>query len=358
MQDRAVIIIPALNPPKSLVNYCRSLLQAGFSQIILIDDGSCEVYKELFSEIADLEGCSVLRHAINLGKGRALKDAFNQFLNMTDYQKYSGVITVDSDGQHAIKDVLAINEEMAKNKPELILGVRDFHGKDIPSKSRFGNRLTCKVFQLLHGIKLKDTQTGLRGIPTKLLKEYLLLQGERFEYETNMLIATAMKQIPFYEVDIQTIYVDGNKETHFHPIRDSLAIYRLLFFTFIKYTVASFSSFVLDIALFQFILMLAGNMGEAFRIGIATVMSRLISSIFNFFVNKNIVFRKKGKNISLIVKYYCLCILQMVCSAGLVLLFYQRLGISETIVKILVDTVLFMISYRVQKSLIFVNGEL
>lgn len=353
MQNRAVIIIPALNPPESLITYCRCLLQAGFFKIILIDDGSCEQYKDLFSEISDLNGCSVLRHVINLGKGRSLKDAFNHFLNMEDFREYPGVITVDSDGQHAIEDVLAVNEEMKKDKRELILGVRDFRGNNVPSKSSFGNRLTCKVFQLLHGARLKDTQTGLRGIPTELLKEYLPLQGERFEYETNMLIATAMNQIPFYEIDIQTIYVDGNKETHFNPIRDSLAIYRLLFFTFIKYTIASLSSFVLDIALFQFILMLTGSIEEALRIGIATIISRMISSIYNFFVNKNIVFRKNGKNIGLMIKYYCLCILQMGCSAGLVLLFYKMLGVPETIVKIVVDTALFMISYRIQKGLIF-----
>lgn len=168
-----------------------------------------------------------------------------------------------------------------------------------------------------------------------------------------MLIVTAMKKISFLEVDINTIYIDENKGTHFNPIRDSIAIYKVLFSTFIKYSIASLSSFVLDIAFFQFLIMLLEGADEKYRIWFATVLARLISSVYNYMINKNIVFRKSGKHKYLWIKYYCLCLMQMACSASLVLAFFKVLGIPETLVKLLVDMVLFVVSYRIQKYYIF-----
>lgn len=350
---KALIIIPAYEPDNKLIDYCTSLIQAGFDKLLIVNDGSDEKCASIFDTLCHMSECTVLTHAINLGKGRALKDAFNYFLNMPDLHEYCGVITADSDGQHTVADVLKLQTELQTGKSELILGARDFSGSNVPPKSKFGNQLTCFVFRLLHGAKLKDTQTGLRAIPTDLVSTYLDINGERFEYETNMLIVTAMKQIPFCEIEIETIYLNENKGTHFNPIRDSIAIYKLLFSTFIKYTLASLSSFILDIAIFQFVLMLTGSLQESIRIYVATVVARILSSIYNFLINKNVVFQRKDSGSGMLIKYYILCIIQMCCSAGLVLVFYRFLHIPETVVKIIVDTVLFMVSYRIQKKFIF-----
>lgn len=353
MNKKSVIIIPSLNPDRNLILYCQSLIKAGFDKLILINDGSSCEYSSVFLELKKMQECTILTHAINLGKGRALKDAFNYFLTLPDCNSYNGVITVDSDGQHTIEDVLKLQDELSLGKNELILGARDFNNSNVPPKSKFGNKLTCFVFRLLHSARLKDTQTGLRAIPASLISTYLDLSGERFEYETNMLIVTAMKHIPFCEIEIQTIYLNENKGTHFNPVRDSLAIYKLLFSTFIKYTIASLSSFILDIAIFQFILMLTGDITESIRIFIATVFARILSSVYNFLINKNVVFQKRERSIAIVIRYYVLCIIQMCCSASLVLLFYRCLRIPEIIVKIVVDTLLFLISYRIQKHFIF-----
>lgn len=355
MNSKAAVIIPALNPDKALVEYCCTLLESGIEFIIVVNDGSESSYNEIFREIEDKNQCSVLTHKVNQGKGRALKDAFQYFADDKIFKGYAGVITVDSDGQHSVEDVLRLKEKLCQNKKELILGARDFSLPDIPLKSRFGNRLTCTLFWLLYGANLKDTQTGLRAIPRSVLPFCLELEGERFEYETNMLIAAVEKKIPFHEIGIKTIYLNENKGTHFRPVRDSAAIYGLLFRRFYRYLFSGLSSFALDIVLFRLMLAVFQMGEDAVRITAATVCARVLSSVYNFLVNKNLVFENKGKVSKTLIQYYALCMIQTGISALLVFVCFRGFGISETAAKIVVDTLLFLISYQIQKRYIFRN---
>lgn len=351
----AVVIIPALNPDDRLVSYCEDLINAGFSRIILIDDGSSAEFRPIFDSLAKKEECVLLRHAINLGKGRALKNALNLFLNFEDVDQFCGVVTADADGQHSVKDVIRLQEVMANGCNKLILGSRDFDLSHVPKSSKFGNKLTRTLFRLLHGAKLIDTQTGLRAIPTSIVPSYLDLDGERYEYETAMLIATARNNIGFEEVLIETIYENNNECSHFNPIRDSYLIYKLLLGTFFKYILSSLLSFLIDIGLFQLVLsIVAGSaLSDSRRIVVATVISRVFSSLFNFTVNKTVVFKSSGKGGLMMLKYYILCLIQMGCSAGLVAAIFSVTPLPETLIKVIVDAILFIISYQIQHRFIF-----
>ena len=357
----SAIIIPALDPGRELIEYVDSLIAAGFDRIILVDDGSDAEHRKIFDELAVHNECSVLRHAVNLGKGRGLKNAFNYFLNMSDVSDYYGVVTADSDGQHTVQDVIRISdrlkEDSEKGTAALLLGSRDFDLSHVPFKSRWGNRLTRGVFHLLHGVKLMDTQTGLRGVPTSLIPDFIELFGERFEYETNMLIAAARSETGIVELSIETVYENNNEGTHFNPVRDSWAIYKLLFGTFFKYIMASLSSFIIDILMFQLALSLlkkfAIDAGSVITIPVATAIARVISSIYNYLINRNVVFASKSNGLSSLIKYYILAAVQLGCSAALVTVFYNWIGIPEVFVKTVVDCVLFLVSFQIQKRLIF-----
>lgn len=351
----AVIIIPALNPDEKLIKYCNDLIEADFQKIILVDDGSDEEHRPVFDTLKALPQCSVLRHAVNLGKGRALKNAFNYFLNMENRDNFSGVITADSDGQHRVEDVIKIQEALSAVGEVLILGARDFNSDNVPPKSRFGNKNSIFLLRLLHGMKLQDTQTGLRGIPTTILPKYLDIFGERFEYETGMLVATARCGIKYLEIPIETIYENENKGTHFRPIKDSLAVLSVLLGTFFKYMISSILSFLIDIGIFKLMLVIIAslNLSDGKRILIATVVSRVLSSLFNFTVNKNVVFDSKANKGILLLKYYILCVIQMGCSAGLVTGLFMLTHLPETVVKIIIDAILFIISYHIQRKFIF-----
>lgn len=353
---KTLIVIPALNPPLDLIKYIEKLRLSGLENILIVDDGSRPEFKNIFENLRDEQGCQILTHAKNLGKGRALKNAFNYFLTMPNVEEYNGIVTADSDGQHRVEDVLSMVEIISNYPDSLILGCRDFDSENVPPKSKFGNKLTKLVFKLLYGCKITDTQTGLRGFPKAILHDMLEIPGERFEYETKMLIHTFDKLIPIKEITIETIYFDGNAETHFNPIKDSLRIYKVIFVSFFKYLLSSLSSFLVDIGLFQLFLWISLSVGihrGALLILLSTILARIISSYFNFIMNKNFVFDGEKRIHKTIVKYYRLAVFQMLLSAAMVTVVWNMFSDSETAIKIVVDTILFIASYQVQRRWVF-----
>ena len=351
---KSVIIIPALNPDERLIPYVNELINNGFEKIILIDDGSDEKHKAIFDEVSKKTECEILKHYINMGKGRALKDAFNYYLSdINKENEYNGVITVDSDGQHAVKNVIEMDKELEKNPDKLILGVRDFDSENVPFKSKFGNKATKNIMKLMYGGNISDTQTGLRAIPNKLIPMYLTLKGERFEYETGQLIETLRNKVKIVEVKIETIYDNENKGTHFRPIADSIAIYGLIFATFIKYSCSSLSAAVIDLIAFSIFSGIFGKFSVEVKIWCATVFARIISSLFNYKINEKVVFKSKNKKKSTIFKYYLLVIIQMSCSAFLVSILNKYLISNAVIAKFIIDALLFLVSYQIQRKFIF-----
>lgn len=106
----------------------------------------------------------------------------------------------------------------------LILGVRDFSGAGVPLRSRLGNRVASRALCLASGIRIRDTQTGLRAFDSSLLERFLEVPGEGFDYEMSMLLACAREGIPVRTRKIRTVYVKGNAGSHFHPLTDSLLV--------------------------------------------------------------------------------------------------------------------------------------
>lgn len=348
---QSVVIIPALNPDENIVKYIAELLKNGISKVIVVDDGSSAEHRECFHKISEMEGVTLLVHETNKGKGRALKDALKYYEEQELAKEYNGVITVDADGQHSIEDVLKISALLSEEQDSLILGERAFD-KDVPLRSKFGNSCTRGVFRLLYGIKLHDTQTGLRGIPNSLLHKFDDIYGERYEYEMNMLMMCSIHNIPIKSVTIETIYIDNNSGSHFNAIKDSFKIYKLLLKTFLKYTVASFSASIIDILLFSVLTLLLKGKTE-YYILFATIGARVCSSIYNFLMNKKVVFRSDENIVKTAIKYYCLCVLQMLASAMLVSVLYMIIPFAEAVLKIVVDLGLFFISYNIQQKWIF-----
>lgn len=345
--ERPYIVIPALNPTESLVDLIRQLRSNGLERIIVVDDGSREDLKYIFKKCKEEFGCILLTHIVNQGKGRALKNAFNYYLQ--NDPNGCGVITIDSDGQHQVSDVIKCEKELLRGKNELILGIRNFDDKTVPFKSKFGNKLTCILLRVLCGIKVADSQTGLRGIPRELIKLCLGTVGERFEYETNMLLDCHEKDVPICEIPIQTVYINSNAESHFNPVVDSFRIYSIFF----KYIIASLSSFIVDIVAFSGFISLFRFYDLDKNIFLSTILARVLSSGYNYFINHKLVFRSDEKMKITVLKYYILCILQVMCSAFLVKTIAVLTAASLIAIKILVDCILFFFSFQIQKIFIF-----
>lgn len=345
--NQLAIIIPCLNPDDKMLNLIEKLRSNEFEHIVVINDGSSAQYDVYFDQAKDLYGCHVLRHHVNLGKGRALKTAFNYTLNT--FSSHVGVVTVDADGQHSIEDIIKCSHTLMDHPMDLIMGCRDFSADNIPFRSRFGNIMTRNVFKFLCGVSVADTQTGLRAIPSHYLKTLMNVSGERFEFEMNMLIDSKQNQVQITEVPIQTIYLEENKSSHFNPLVDSLKIYSV----FLKFIISSFASFIIDITLFTLFISLLKGMAGLNYIMAATILARIISSIANFIVNKNTVFNLKENSVSTAIKYYCLCVVQMLISGIGVTYLYRFLGFNEVGLKLIVDVLLFLLSFQIQREWVF-----
>ena len=346
--NQIVIVIPSLNPDEKLKQTVAGLQQAGFGRFVLVDDGSDGAHKQNFP--APREGLALLRHKTNRGKGAALKTAFRYIAReLTDVQ---GVVTVDGDGQHHPQDVLACAQALLEAQNTVILGCRDFSGKDVPARSRFGNRTTSLVFRVLCGMRISDTQTGLRGFPVSVLPLLMKIRGDRFEYETNMLLKLKQNRIPMREVKIRTVYLEQNASSHFKPIRDSLRVYRFI----LAFLLSSLISCGVDVAAFYLFRRVFASWLGGWAILCATLGARVISTLTNFQINRKRVFDSAQRPAKTIGKYYALAVPQMLVSAGAVYLFSALLGgssESDTLIKLVVDIILFFISYRIQQNWVF-----
>ncbi len=354
--DEFIILIPALNPPSDILkSYLYELRDMGFTRILLVNDGSRVEYDDYFDNLIR-EGFDVFTHYRNFGKGRALKNSFNYILNT--YRDFSYVITVDSDGQHKASDVYNIASIARNSEEALYLGSRDFDENGVPFKSSFGNKTTSFVYKLMFYDKIGDTQTGLRAIPIAYLSDFLDLPGERFEYEINMLINSSQTKKKIIEIPIETVYFDNNSETHFNPIKDSFKIYRVMLGTFFKFIISSLSSFLVDIGAFtvltKFLPRILATPSKV--IWASTALARIISGIFNYNVNKNLVFADDKKNKAKFIKYVGLWLCQLLLSAFFVDMIFERVNMNASLIKLIVDTIIFLISFTIQNKFIF-NGD-
>ena len=347
------VIIPSLNPTEKLEQVVTGLVEAGFGDIIVVNDGSNEEHLAPFEKLGCLQECTVLTHPTNLGKGVALKTAYS-FFEQTRLNKI-GVITMDGDGQHLTQDVVKCAEALMQSSGDVVMGVRNFRNSNVPARNSIGNRFTAFALRLLFGIKLRDTQTGLRGIPARHIPLMLEIHGSRFEYETNMLIELKRRGIAFLEVDIETVYEEGsNAHSHFRPFLDSVIIFARIF----KYAISSVLSFLVDISVFGLAIGLLGVLLGPWNILVCTAIARAVSSFLNFNLNRWLVFQRKSDYGSQLWRYYTLAVLQMLVSAGgLWLLALALKGMHAagllTALKILVDTALFFVSYFIQRNWVF-----
>lgn len=353
MREKCLILIPSYEPDSKLLLYVKELRQYGMKHIVIIDDGSGKEYRNIFQDL-EKDGCVVLRHKVNEGKGAALKTGY-QYVTK-NFSHIVSIVTADADGQHTAKDVQRMAEESFKNPQALILGKRDFKKNGVPGKSYMGNRLTSAVFALLYGKYFEDTQTGLRAFGMQLADTMIQIKGNRFEYETQVLISCIRARIPILEIPIETIYENENKGTHFQPVKDSIRIFKVILSDFTRFFSSSILSAAVDFALAWLLLdllkvWLAEN--DFLRIMLATTAARSVSLGINYLLNKNYVFQSRQNSRPSFLRYLLLCIANMLLSASGVFILNTAFLINEKAGKVICDGILFLINYKLQMRWVF-----
>jgi putative flippase GtrA len=336
-----VCIIPAYRPPEALIDLVRRLGGLG-RPIVVVNDGSGDAFDALFRSVARLPNVVVCEHAINLGKGAALRTAMHVCL--TRYRDATGIVTLDADGQHDPEDARRIGDRLDQKPGTLILGVRRFLGT-VPLRSRIGNTLTRWLFRLLLGVSLTDTQTGLRGIPRALAKRLLKLRSRRYDFEMEMLIVCREVGVPIDQVEIRTIYLDGNATSHFHPVFDSLFIY----FALLRFVGAGLCTAAIDNLVFITVFTAMGS-----SILVAQVAGRGVALVVNFLLLRNFVFRAREEPLAPPVLRYLLSVAGFgVIAYGMIHFLAEEFGTPVVLAKISVETLLFVVNFVVQRDLVF-----
>jgi len=339
------VLIPARRYEPALTLLVDALLAAGLGAIILVDDGSPAEDRPFFNALAAKERVLLTRHAVNLGKGRALKTGINLFLDF--FSDFLGLITADADGQHTASDIVRIGEALLAHPQRAVLGSRSFAGA-VPLRSRLGNALTRQVFRFASGEAIHDTQSGLRGFPTAQLADLLTLDGERYEYEMTVLAHLCRNGLAPREVTIATVYIDDNRSSHFDPVRDSMRIY----FVLLRYYAASLLSAVLDFGLFAIVYSMTHSI-------LASLVAGRMSSLANYLLNRRFVF-KHGSALNAALprrgstwRYALLVLVIATLSYGGIRGLAINLQWNVLAAKSVVDSLLSLASFAAQRAFVF-----
>lgn len=338
--ERVSILIPVLNPEKFFLDLISNLINRGIHKIIIVNDGSENKHQELFNQLKQENKCIVLEHQKNMGKGRALKTGFEYFVQNCNND--IGLITVDADGQHLVEDVIKLAGMLKDDSNYIILGSRKFN-IGVPLRSRFGNFITKYFFYFITGVKISDTQTGLRAIPSNIVGRLTSIQGERYEYELNVLLSSGFLGVGLVEEPVNTVYIDNNSASHFRPLMDSCKIY----FVFVKFLFSSLSSAVVDFIIFWMLFIISDS------IFYSLVSARFLASSYNFLVNKELVFRKKGHVVGSLLKYYGLASTVLLITYYFIKFSTTFLGWEVLLSKVIIEILLFVFSFNVQRNYIF-----
>lgn len=357
-EENIVILIPAYNPTKDLISLTDELIKNKFT-VVVVNDGSNNQTKKTFKKLN--KNVILLKHKENMGKGQALKTGFKYILENI---KCQGVITADADGQHLFCDIVNIANYMEIDLSSVVLGIR-LQNKEMLLKSRLGNSITRMVFKVATGKKVYDTQTGLRGIPFKYLQDFINIEGQRYEYEINMLLYCARNNIDFKEIKIHTVYIDNNKASSFNTVKDSFKIYKCILknsdlLIGILFIISAIISFILD-----FLFVIAFNKltssvpNRDLALLIDVVLARIISSAFNFTFNRNIVFKNKSNIFKSLLQYYILATFTLLLNYTFLDILTVRLFSFDLVIsKVFVEILLFIVNYIIQKFIIFKNNTL
>jgi glycosyltransferase involved in cell wall biosynthesis len=337
---RFAVIVPAYRPAQSLLQLIRALSEKPVPAIVLVDDGSGPAYSEIFRRAAEFRKVRLVRHAVNLGKGAALKAGINDAL--CAFPGLQGVVTADADGQHHPDDIERVADRLAAEPDRVILGTRTF-GAGVPLRSRIGNTITRTVMGALVGQHVSDTQTGLRGIPARLLPHLLRLESSGYDFELDMLIAVRQQAMRIAEVPIRTIYEPGNRSSHFNPLIDSMKIY----FVLLRFSSVSLATAALDTLVFYLAYRRLGNLAESQALG------RVLAVAFNYSMVRRAVFISKLRHRAVLPKYLLLVCLSGATSYAGIQLLNSRFHIQPLPAKLLVETLLFFANFAIQRDFIF-----
>ncbi len=217
---RIAVVIPALNESLAI----RAVVESALAQcpdVFVIDDGSDD---DTSTQIADLP-VRLIRHPQRMGKGRSLKDG----MQAAFAEGFTGVITIDGDGQHSSEDVPRLLQAHARHPDAMLLCARLIDRGAQPAIRRFANHFADFWVSWACGQRVLDSQCGQRLYPRHLMQSIAMPVADGFAFESEVLINSAQAGFAIAAVAIRARYHEGRRASHFQPLRDVGRITRMIF---------------------------------------------------------------------------------------------------------------------------------
>lgn len=211
------VVIPSYNEAGTIGKLVKELKLKGHD-VLVIDDGS----RDDTAKTAAREGALVMSHIKNLGKGEAIKKAFDFILKSTNYE---AVVMMDGDGQHHPDDIDNFLEHAKEYNDDITIGNRMGYTKNMPLTRFLTNKVTSFLISAMCRRPIPDTQCGFRLLKRKAL-EKLELTSSKYDIESEMLINASRRGLKLGSVPIKTIYMNGKSQVH--PIKDTLRFIGLI----------------------------------------------------------------------------------------------------------------------------------
>ncbi len=333
------VLIPAYKPPPVLLRLVEDMAARGFERILIVDDGSGPAFDAVFDALKSRPEVALLRHETNRGKGEALKTGLRYALE----SGAAGVVTADADGQHLAEDIERVARRLAAGDGStLVLGCRSFEG-GVPLRSRVGNLVTAAAMRWIAGVKLADTQTGLRGIPRALAERLLSAATGGYEFELDMLLMAKHAGFTVEEAPIRTVYLEDNRSSHFNPLRDSMRIY----FVLLRFTFVSLATALIDNAVFR--LALAG----ALHLPEAHLAARAAALCFQYPAARRAVFHSRETHRRELPRFLAVAAGHALLSGALIHWLTAQQGFGLLPAKIAAETSLFPVNFLLQRDWVF-----
>ena len=336
---KIALIVPAYHPTKDMLPMLERFAADPDFVPVVVNDGSGAEYDAIFAGVP--EGCVLLNHEVNRGKGAALKTALKYVLD--ERPDCLQAVTADADGQHRYEDIRMVVESARQRPGTLVLGSRAFDG-NVPFKSKFGNGITRQVFAIASGVKIRDTQTGLRAFDRACMEKFRDIPGDRYEYEINMLLYAAREGIDMREETIETIYIDDNSASSFHPFRDSFKIYACI----LKFAASSMLAFVIDAIMVLVMMRVTGGQAR-----LSQIVARVVSASVNFIVNKKVVYQSKQNWVPELLKYAMVVAFNLAVNLLVVKPLSDLMGGRFFLAYIVVQLLMYMLNFVLQGKFVY-----
>ena len=209
---KVCVLVPTYNNEQTVEKVLTDVLTFT-DQVIVVNDGSTDSTLERLQKFKRID---LVTYPVNRGKGFALRQGFRRAVDMG----YDYAISIESDGQHFAEDLPKFLESLEAHPSAVIIGARNMGQSSVPGKSSFGNKFSNFWFWVETSLKMKDTQSGYRLYPVRLLDDIRFITW-KFEFEIEVLVRSAWRGFEIIHVPVRVFYPEkGKRVSHFRPFMD------------------------------------------------------------------------------------------------------------------------------------------